>query len=51
MKGAAKGAGGKIKEAAGKMTGDSKMQAEGKLDRATGKAQNTVGGIKDAMKR
>jgi uncharacterized protein YjbJ (UPF0337 family) len=51
MKGAAKGAGGKMKEAAGKMTGDSKMQAEGKVDRATGKAQSTVGGIKDAMKK
>jgi len=42
MKGAAKGAGSKMKEAAGKMTGDSKMQAEGKVDRATGKAQNTA---------
>jgi len=51
MKGAAKGAGGKIKEAAGKMTGDSKMQAEGKLDCAARKAQNTVGGIKDTVEK
>ena len=40
-----------MKEAAGKMTGDSKMQAEGKMDRASGKVQNAVGGAKDAMKK
>jgi uncharacterized protein YjbJ (UPF0337 family) len=51
MKGAAKSTSGKMKEAAGKMTGDSKMQAEGKMDRAAGKVQNTVGGAKDAMKK
>jgi uncharacterized protein YjbJ (UPF0337 family) len=51
VKGAAKNTTGKMKEAAGKMTGDSKMQAEGKMDRAAGKVQNTVGGAKDAMKK
>jgi len=51
VKGAAKSATGKMKEAAGKMSGDSKMQAEGKMDRASGKVQNTVGGAKDAMKK
>jgi uncharacterized protein YjbJ (UPF0337 family) len=51
MKGAAKNTTGKMKEAAGKMTGDTKMQAEGKMDRASGKVQNTVGGVKDAMKK
>ena len=51
LNGAAKSTGGKMKEAAGKMTGDSKMQAEGKMDRAAGKVQNTVGGAKDAMKK
>jgi uncharacterized protein YjbJ (UPF0337 family) len=30
--------------------GDQKLQGEGKLDQAKGKVQNTVGGIKDAMK-
>lgn len=28
-------------------TGDTKTEAEGKFDQAEGKAQNTVGGIKD----
>jgi len=51
VKGAAKNITGKMKEAAGKMTGDSKMQTEGKMDRAAGKVQNTVGGAKDAMKK
>jgi uncharacterized protein YjbJ (UPF0337 family) len=51
MKGAAKNTTGKMKEAAGKMTGDTKMQAEGKMDRASGKVQNAVGGAKDAMKK
>jgi len=51
MKGAAKSTGGKMKEAAGKMSGDSKIEAEGKMDRASGKVQNAVGGAKDAMKK
>jgi uncharacterized protein YjbJ (UPF0337 family) len=51
VKGAAKNTTGKMKEAAGKMTGDSKMQAEGKMDRASGKVQNAVGGAKDVMKK
>ena len=32
------------------MTGDSKMQSEGKADQAEGKIQNTIGGIKDSIK-
>jgi uncharacterized protein YjbJ (UPF0337 family) len=51
IKGAAKNTTGKMKEAAGKMTGDTKMQAEGKMDRAAGKARNAMGGAKDAMKK
>ena len=41
---------GSIKEKAGKLTGDSKLESEGKVDKASGKIQNTVGGIKDAIK-
>lgn len=41
---------GKIKEAVGNLTGDSKTQAEGKMDQAEGKVQNTVGGIKDTLR-
>ena len=50
IKGAAEQVKGSIKEAAGKVTGDSKLQGEGKADKAAGKAQNTVGGIKDAIR-
>jgi uncharacterized protein YjbJ (UPF0337 family) len=41
---------GAIKEAAGKMTGDQKMQAEGKGEKAAGKVQNAIGGAKDAVR-
>ena len=34
---------GKIKDAAGGLTGDSKLQGEGKLDQAKGKIQDAVG--------
>jgi uncharacterized protein YjbJ (UPF0337 family) len=51
VKGAATNIGGKAKEAAGDLTGDSKMKGEGKMDQAKGKVQNTVGGIKDALKK
>jgi len=42
--------GGKVKEGVGKLTGDSKTQAEGKADQVKGKVQNAVGGIKDSLK-
>ena len=50
IEGAAKNIGGKIKEAAGQVTGDSKLQAEGKADQVEGKVQNTVGGVKDSLR-
>ena len=50
VKGAARNVGGKIKEGIGKAVGDSKLEAEGKSDRAAGKVQNAVGGIKDAFR-
>jgi uncharacterized protein YjbJ (UPF0337 family) len=50
IKGAAEQAKGKVKEWAGKITGDKKSEAEGKADQAKGKVQNTVGGIKDAIR-
>lgn len=49
IEGAAKNIGGKIKEGVGKVTGDTKMQAEGKADQVEGKVQNTVGGVKDSL--
>jgi uncharacterized protein YjbJ (UPF0337 family) len=41
---------GKIKEVAGKVLGDAKLESEGKADQAAGKVQNAVGGIKDTLK-
>jgi uncharacterized protein YjbJ (UPF0337 family) len=40
---------GDVKEGVGKLTGDSKLEAEGKGDKVGGKIQNAVGGIKDAL--
>ncbi len=42
---------GKAKELGGKVAGNTKMDAEGKADRVKGKVQNTVGGMKDAIKK
>lgn len=50
IEGAAKNIGGKIKEAAGKLTGDEKLKAEGRADQVVGKVQNAVGGIKDTLR-
>jgi len=50
VKGSATNVGGKVKEGAGKVTGDEKLKSEGVLDQAKGKVQNVVGGIKDAIK-
>lgn len=48
--GAANQAKGAVKDAAGKVVGDPKLQAEGKADKMKGKAQSTVGGAKDAVR-
>jgi uncharacterized protein YjbJ (UPF0337 family) len=49
--GAAKELKGSVKEAAGKLTGDAKLKAEGKADKFAGKVQNAIGGAKDAMRK
>jgi uncharacterized protein YjbJ (UPF0337 family) len=41
---------GAVKEGVGKMTGDTKTEAEGKADKAVGKMQSAVGGAKDAAR-
>ena len=48
--GVANQAKGAVKEGAGKVTGDTKLEAEGKADKAAGKIQNAVGGAKDAAR-
>lgn len=50
IEGAAHSAKGSVKEAAGKVTGDTKMEAEGRAEKAAGKVQNTIGGAKDAAR-
>lgn len=47
IEGAGKQIKGAVKDAVGKATGDTKLQGEGKADKAEGKVQNTIGGIKD----
>jgi uncharacterized protein YjbJ (UPF0337 family) len=42
---------GKMKEAAGKLVGDDKLKSEGKADQVAGKVQNTIGGIKDSVRK
>ncbi len=51
IKGAANQAKGSMKDAAGKITGDAKLQAEGKADKLKGKVQNAVGGMKDEIRK
>ncbi len=51
IKGAADKAKGAVKDAAGKMMGDKKMQAEGKMDKAKGAAHQAAGDVKDAVRQ
>ena len=50
IKGAADKVKGAVKDTAGKVTGDEKMQAEGKMDKAKGAAHNAVGDAKDTVR-
>ena len=48
--GAAKEIKGSIKQTVGKAVGDAKLQSEGNAEKAEGKLQNAVGGLKDAVR-
>ena len=50
IEGSANQAKGAMKDAAGKMTGDAKLQAEGKADKLKGKLENAAGGARDAVR-
>jgi uncharacterized protein YjbJ (UPF0337 family) len=50
VKGAADKAKGAIKEGAGKLTGDKKLESEGKIDKAKGAAHKVAGDVKDAAR-
>ena len=49
-KGWAEKAKGTVKETAGKVTGDKKLQTEGKIDKAKGAAHKVAGDVKDAVR-
>ena len=50
FKGSAEQAKGKVKEVAGRATGDKKLTAEGKANKVSGKIRSAVGGLKDALR-
>ena len=50
IKGSVDQAKGAMKEGAGKMFGDKKMENEGTADKAAGKLENAVGGAKDTLR-
>ena len=50
IEGAVERAKGAAKEIAGKITGDAKLEAEGKAQKIGGAVQNALGGAKDALK-
>jgi uncharacterized protein YjbJ (UPF0337 family) len=50
IKGSAQQVKGTMKEIAGKVTGDAKLESEGKADKVAGKIQNAVGGLKHTLR-
>ena len=50
IKGAVEQAKGSVKEAMGEAPGDAKLEVEGRNEKAAGKVQIAVGGIKDAVR-
>jgi uncharacterized protein YjbJ (UPF0337 family) len=50
IKGSVQRTKGAMKEAAGKVFGDKNLETEGKADKAGGKVQNPLGGLKDAVR-
>jgi uncharacterized protein YjbJ (UPF0337 family) len=50
VKGAVEKGEGKIKEAAGRITGDRKLETEGKVDQLKGAVHSAVGNAKDSIK-
>jgi uncharacterized protein YjbJ (UPF0337 family) len=50
IEGSAKQAKGAVKEIAGKVLGDKKLETEGKTDKAAGQVQNAIGGLKDTLR-
>ncbi len=51
VKGAVDKTKGAVKDAVGGLTGNSKLQAEGKLDKAKGNVRQVAGDVKDAARK
>lgn len=51
VKGVADKAKGAIKDTAGKVTGDKKLETEGKMDKAKGDLHKAAGDVKDAFRK
>ncbi len=51
IKGSMKETEGDLKKAAGKLTGDKRLEAEGHLDKAEGKARKGAGDVQDAARK
>ena len=50
IKGSIRQIAGGIKEAAGKLLGDKKIETDGRIEKAGGAVQNAVGGMKDTVR-
>jgi uncharacterized protein YjbJ (UPF0337 family) len=50
LKGSAQQVKGAVKEVAGKVTGDAKLEGEGKAEKTGGKIRNAIGGLKDTLR-
>jgi uncharacterized protein YjbJ (UPF0337 family) len=50
IEGSAKTVMGRIKAWIGSRLGDGKLEADGRTDQVAGRVQNTVGGVKDALR-
>jgi uncharacterized protein YjbJ (UPF0337 family) len=50
IKGSAEQIKGTVKAAAGKVLGDKKLETEGQTEKAVGKVQNAIGGLKDTLR-
>ncbi len=48
--GSAKVIKGSVKESVGKATGDAKLKSDGRMDKAAGRFQKAVGGVKDTVR-
>jgi uncharacterized protein YjbJ (UPF0337 family) len=50
IKGTGKKAAGSVKETAGKVTGDTELEAKGTAEKTAGKVQNAAGKVKDTVR-